>query len=91
MDIVYPDLSKAFDEVSHDILINKMVKYGLDDTTVQLLDRFITAPSIHQRIHINWKRTGSSTCEKDVCALIDHAMNMRQQCIAAAEKGESMF
>lgn len=26
-----------------------------------------------------------------VCALIDHTMNMRQQCIAAAEKGKSMF
>lgn len=34
---------------------------------------------------------GSSTCEEDVCALIDHTMNMREQCIAAAEKGKSMF
>lgn len=30
------DQSKAFDSVPRDNLFNKMVKYGLDDTTVRL-------------------------------------------------------
>ncbi|KAJ7410213.1 hypothetical protein WISP_109926 [Willisornis vidua] len=31
MDIVYLDFSKAFDTVSHNILINKLRKCGLDE------------------------------------------------------------
>lgn len=30
LDVVYLDLSKAFDSVSYDILFNKIVNYGLE-------------------------------------------------------------
>ena len=31
------DLSKAFDCISHDLIIAKLVAYGLDDTDLQLI------------------------------------------------------
>ncbi|KAK4828527.1 hypothetical protein QYF61_026949 [Mycteria americana] len=37
VDIIYLDFSKAFDTVSHKILIDKMMKYGLGEQTVSYL------------------------------------------------------
>lgn len=34
VDIVYADFSKAFDTISHSILIDKLRKHGLDEWTV---------------------------------------------------------
>jgi len=38
VDVVYLDFSKAFDTVSHNILIGKLRKYGLDEWSVGWID-----------------------------------------------------
>ena len=38
MDLVYLDFSKVFDTVSHNILIDKLRKCGLDEWTVRWID-----------------------------------------------------
>lgn len=37
VDVVYPGLIKAFDKVSHDSLTARLVKCGLDNTTVSII------------------------------------------------------
>jgi len=38
VDVVYLDFSKAFDMVSHNILLGKLRKYGLDEWTVRWIE-----------------------------------------------------
>ena len=40
VDVVYLDFSKAFDTVSHNILMNKLRKCGLDEWTVRWIDNW---------------------------------------------------
>ena len=40
MDIIYCDGSKAFDAVSHNILIVKLMKCGLDETTASWTENY---------------------------------------------------
>lgn len=39
---IFCDLSKAFDCVSHDILTNKLLKYGFSDSSVALIKSYLT-------------------------------------------------
>ncbi|RMC04337.1 hypothetical protein DUI87_19156 [Hirundo rustica rustica] len=41
VDIVYLDLSKAFNTVSHNILIGKLRKCGLDEWTVRWIEKHL--------------------------------------------------
>ena len=41
VDIVYLDFSKAFDTVSHKILIEKLMKYGLDEQTGSWIENWL--------------------------------------------------
>ena len=42
MDIVYLDFGKAFDTVSHNILIGKLSKDGIDEWAVRRIDNWLT-------------------------------------------------
>ncbi|PKU46414.1 rna-directed dna polymerase from mobile element jockey-like [Limosa lapponica baueri] len=42
VDVVYLDLSKAFDTVSHNILIGKLRKCGLDEWTVRWVENWLS-------------------------------------------------
>ncbi|PKU48045.1 reverse hypothetical protein [Limosa lapponica baueri] len=55
-DVIYLDFSKAFDTVSHNILIGKLRKCGLDEGTVRWIENWLCDRT--QRVMING--TGSS-------------------------------
>jgi len=56
MDVVYLDFSKAFDTVSHDILLGKLRKCGLDGWSVRWIENWLNGRT--QRVVIS--STGSS-------------------------------
>ncbi|CAM4485735.1 unnamed protein product [Caretta caretta] len=58
VDVVYLDFSKAFDTVSHDLLINKLGKYNLDGATIRWVHNWLENCS--QRVVIG----GSQSCWK---------------------------
>uniref|UniRef100_K7F0M3 Reverse transcriptase domain-containing protein n=1 Tax=Pelodiscus sinensis TaxID=13735 RepID=K7F0M3_PELSI len=60
VDVVFLDFSKAFDMVSHDILINKLGKYNLDGATIRWVHNWLDNHS--QRIVIN----GPQSCWKGI-------------------------
>jgi len=41
MDVVYLDFSKAFDTVSHNTLLGKLRKYGLDEWSVRWIEKWL--------------------------------------------------
>jgi len=50
VDVIYMDFSKAFDTVSHDILILKLKKYGIDEWIVRWVEDRLTGQA--QRVVI---------------------------------------
>jgi len=60
VDVVYLDFSKAFDTVSHDILINKLGKYNLDGATMRWVHNWLDNRT--QKVVIN----GSQSCWKGI-------------------------
>uniref|UniRef100_A0A8C8S192 Reverse transcriptase domain-containing protein n=1 Tax=Pelusios castaneus TaxID=367368 RepID=A0A8C8S192_9SAUR len=56
VDVVYLDFSKAFDTVSHSILVGKLRKYGLDEWTVRWIENWLDQWA--QRVGINGSMSG---------------------------------
>ena len=46
MDVVYLDFSKAFDTVSHDILLGKLRKCGLDEWSVKWIENWLNGRTV---------------------------------------------
>ena len=51
VDIIYVDFSKAFDTVSHNILLGKLRKYGLDEWSVKWIENWLNGRT--QRVVIS--------------------------------------
>jgi len=69
MDVIYPDLYKAFDTVPHNILLSKLEKYGSDGWTVRWLRNCLEDRS--QRVVVNelmckWMSVTSGTPQVSV-------------------------
>ncbi|PKU31592.1 rna-directed dna polymerase from mobile element jockey- hypothetical protein [Limosa lapponica baueri] len=64
VDIVYLDLSKVFDTVSHKILIQKLMKYGLDEQTVRWIENWLNGWA--QTVAIGSTKSSSTTMTSSV-------------------------
>ena len=56
VDVVYLDFSKAFDTVSHNILVMKLRKCGIDEWTVRWTDSWLTGRA--QRVVVSSTESG---------------------------------
>jgi len=69
VDVVYVDFSKAFDTVSHTILLGKLRKYGLDEWSVRWIENWLNHRA--QRVVISgaessWRLVTSDVPQRSV-------------------------
>nr|XP_048709729.1 uncharacterized protein LOC125638252 [Caretta caretta] len=66
VDMIYLDVSKAFDTVSHSILASKLKTYGLDEWTIKWIESWLDC--LPQRVMIkvsmsSWQLVSSGVCQ----------------------------
>jgi len=56
VDVIYLDFSKAFDTVSHNILITKLRKCGTDEWAVRWVENWLSSEGCDQQCRV-WLET----------------------------------
>ena len=59
VDIVYQDLTKTFNSVSHKTLKEKLMKYGLDEQAARWIENWLNGQA--QRVVISGTKASQST------------------------------
>ncbi|GAB0186379.1 mitochondrial enolase superfamily member 1 [Grus japonensis] len=75
VDIVYLDFSKAFDTVSHKILIKKLLMYGLDEQTVKWIENWMNERTVSK--FADYIKLGGVADTPDDCAAIQRDLRQK--------------